>query len=119
MATALDVVDGDHINRGLLRRQLQAKLLLDGIEEVRCFRYSRLWDFWRMAVELPIFGSERNVAIVLAGNCGLIDDRLVQDKHLKKAGEVIHRPIDQMERQAAGSRRVEEAGEVAFQLRRR
>lgn len=33
----LDVVDDDHIDRGLLRRQLQPKLLLDGIEEVRRF----------------------------------------------------------------------------------
>jgi len=78
----LDVVDDDHIDRGLLRRQLQPKLLLDRIEEVWCFCYIRRFDLWRMSVELPIFGSECNVSVVLACNCGLIDDRLVQNQHL-------------------------------------
>ena len=72
-----------------------------------------------MAVELPIFGRERNVVVEPAGNACLVHHRLIKHQHLQEAGEVIHRPIHQMQRQAAGSWRGTEPGEVPFRLRRR
>src|SRR5208283_4770896 len=115
----LDVVDDDHIDRGLLRRQLQPKLLLDRIEEVWCFCYIRRFDLWRMSVELPIFGSERNVVVESTRDACPVHHRLVQNQHLQKVGEVSHRPIDQVQRQATGSLRVVEARVIGFYLRRR
>ncbi len=102
------VVEGDDVDSGLFGAELEAELLVEGLDEIR----SRLSGggigilagrrFGRVAVELRFVRSKGELKVVFACQGGVVDDGPVEDEVLEEAAEFVEVGIACHEGDAAG-----------------